>query len=65
MKKMNNHFYPAPAGVAEELEIQTSTLRLSTKCWGNPEGMPVLAFHGTVFKRVSAGVTRFAGAWII
>ena len=46
MKKMNNHFYPAPAGVAEELEIQTSTLRLSTKCWGNPEGMPVLAFHG-------------------
>ncbi|HBR58970.1 MAG TPA: alpha/beta hydrolase [Deltaproteobacteria bacterium] len=46
MKKMNNYFYPAPAGVPEELEIQTSTLRLSAKCWGNPEGMPVLAFHG-------------------
>ena len=46
MKKMNNYLYPAPAGVPEELEIQTSTLRLSAKCWGNPEGMPVLAFHG-------------------
>ena len=46
MKKMNNYFYPAPAGVPEELEIQTSTLRLSAKCWGNLEGMPVLAFHG-------------------
>lgn len=46
MKKMNNYFYPAPAGVPEELEIQTSALRLSAKCWGNPEGMPVLAFHG-------------------
>jgi len=46
MKKMNNNFYQPPAGVPEELEIQTSTLRLSAKCWGNPEGMPVLAFHG-------------------
>ena len=46
MKKMNNNFYQTPAGVPEELEIQTSTLRLSAKCWGNPEGMPVLAFHG-------------------
>ncbi len=46
MKKMNNYLYPAPAGVPEELEIQTSALRLSAKCWGNPEGMPVLAFHG-------------------
>ena len=43
---MNNNFYQTPAGVPEELEIQTSTLRLSAKCWGNPEGMPVLAFHG-------------------
>ena len=43
---MNNYLYPAPAGVPEELEIQTSALRLSAKCWGNPEGMPVLAFHG-------------------
>jgi pimeloyl-ACP methyl ester carboxylesterase len=46
MKKMNNNFYQTPAVVPEELEIQTSTLRLSAKCWGNPEGMPVLAFHG-------------------
>jgi len=46
MKKMNNNFYQTPAGVPEELEIQTSNLRLSAKCWGNPEGMPVLAFHG-------------------
>ena len=30
----------------EELEIKTSTMRLSAKCWGEPEGMPVLAFHG-------------------
>ena len=48
MKKMNNNFYQTPAVVPEELEIQTSTLRLSAKCWGNPEGMPVLAFHGWV-----------------
>ena len=46
MKKMNNNFYQTPAVVPEELEIQTSNLRLSAKCWGNPEGMPVLAFHG-------------------
>ena len=46
MKKMNNYLYQAPAGVPEELEIQTSALRSSAKCWGNPEGMPVLAFHG-------------------
>ena len=46
MKKMNNNFYLSSAEAPEELEIQTSTLRLSAKCWGNPEGMPVLAFHG-------------------
>ena len=46
MKKMNNNFYRPSAEAPEELEIQTSTLRLSAKCWGNPEGMPVLAFHG-------------------
>ena len=46
MKKMNNNFYRPPAGASEELEIRTSNLRLSAKCWGNPEGMPVLAFHG-------------------
>ena len=43
---MNNNFYRPSAEAPEELEIQTSTLRLSAKCWGNPEGMPVLAFHG-------------------
>ena len=31
---------------AEELEIQTSSIRLVAKCWGNPDGLPVLAFHG-------------------
>ena len=46
MKKMNNNFYLPSAEASEELEIQTSTLRLSAKCWGNYEGMPVLAFHG-------------------
>ena len=30
----------------EELEIQTSSIRLLAKCWGNPDGLPVLAFHG-------------------
>ena len=30
----------------EELEIQTSSIRLAAKCWGNPDGMPVLGFHG-------------------
>jgi len=30
----------------EELEIQTSSTRLVAKCWGNPDGLPVLAFHG-------------------
>ena len=30
----------------EELEIQTSSIRLVAKCWGNPDGQPVLAFHG-------------------
>ena len=43
---MNNNLYLPSAEAPEELEIQTSTLRLSAKCWGNPEGMPVLAFHG-------------------
>ena len=46
MKKMNKNFYLLSAEAPEELEIQTSTLCLSAKCWGNPEGMPVLAFHG-------------------
>ena len=43
---MNNNFYLPSAEAPEELEIQTSTLRLSARCWGNPEGIPVLAFHG-------------------
>ena len=30
----------------EELEIQTSSIRLLAKCWGNPDGLPVVAFHG-------------------
>ena len=30
----------------EELEIQTSSIRLVAKCWGNRDGQPVLAFHG-------------------
>jgi len=30
----------------KELEIHTSNLRLVAKCWGNPEGLPVLALHG-------------------
>ena len=30
----------------EELEIQTSSIRLVAKCWGNPNSLPFLAFHG-------------------
>ena len=43
---MNKNFYLKSSEKPEELEIQTSTMRLSAKCWGEPEGMPVLAFHG-------------------
>ncbi len=43
---MNNNIYLPHAAAPEELEIQTSTLRLSAKCWGNPDGVPILAFHG-------------------
>ncbi len=32
--------------MSDEIEIQISTLRLSAKCWGNPKGFPILAFHG-------------------
>ncbi len=28
------------------LIISQRTLRLSAKCWGNPKGFPILAFHG-------------------
>ena len=43
---MNNNIYLPHVAAPEELEIQTSTLRLSAKCWGNPDGVPILAFHG-------------------
>ena len=46
MKNMKNNLTTSPAKVPEELEIQTSSLCLAAKCWGNPEGLPVLAFHG-------------------
>ncbi|MBC8259122.1 MAG: alpha/beta hydrolase [SAR324 cluster bacterium] len=46
MKKMNNSFSSPTSNAPQELEIQTSSLRLVAKCWGNPEGMPVLALHG-------------------
>jgi len=43
---MNKNFYLKSSEKPEELEIKTSTMRLSAKCWGEPEGLPVLAFHG-------------------
>ena len=46
MKNMNNSLTQTTLKTSEELEIQTSTLRLVAKCWGNPEGLPVLALHG-------------------
>ena len=42
----NNNIDFQSVNQPEELEIQTSSIRLVTKCWGNPDGLPVLAFHG-------------------
>ena len=44
--KRNNNIDFQPVNHSEELEIQTSSIRLVAKCWGNPDGLPVLAFHG-------------------
>ena len=41
-----NNIDPQSVNKPEELEIQTSSIRLVAKCWGNPNGHPVLAFHG-------------------
>ena len=45
MKKDNKIDFES-TNKSEELEIQTSSMRLVAKCWGNPNGVPVLAFHG-------------------
>ena len=45
MEKNNNIDFQS-VNEPEELEIQTSSIRLVAKCWGNPDGLPVLAFHG-------------------
>ena len=42
----NNNIDFQSVNQSEELEIQTSSIRLVAKCWGNPDGLPVLAFHG-------------------
>jgi len=44
--KRNNNIDFQSVNHSEELEIQTSSIRLLAKCWGNPDGLPVLAFHG-------------------
>ena len=44
--KINNKFEFQAISKTEEIEIQTSSIRLVAKCWGNPDGIPVLAFHG-------------------
>ena len=44
--KRNNKVDFQSVNQPEELEIQTSSIRLVAKCWGNPDGLPVLAFHG-------------------
>jgi len=33
-------------GSFKEISIQISYLNLAAKCWGNPEGSPLLGFHG-------------------
>ena len=45
MKKDNNIDFQS-IKKPEELEIQTSSIRLVAKCWGNSNSLPVLAFHG-------------------
>ena len=42
----NNNIDFQSVNEPEELEIQTSSIHLVAKCWGNPDGLPVLAFHG-------------------
>ena len=42
----NNNIDFQSVNEPEELEIQTSSIRLVAKCWGNRDGLPVLAFHG-------------------
>ena len=44
--KRNNNIDFQSVNKPEELEIQASSIRLAAKCWGNQDGMPVLAFHG-------------------
>ncbi len=44
--KMDNNIDFKSTKKPEELEIQTSSIRLVAKCWGNPNSLPVLAFHG-------------------
>ncbi len=44
--KRNNNIDFQSVNQPEDLEIQTSSIRLVAKCWGNPDGLPVLAFHG-------------------
>ncbi|MBS1255381.1 MAG: Tropinesterase [Deltaproteobacteria bacterium] len=46
MKNINSGLSLQSVNHPEELEIQTSSIRLAAKCWGNPDGMPVLGFHG-------------------
>jgi len=43
---MKNNLTTSLTNSPEELEIQTSSLCIAAKCWGNPDGLPVLAFHG-------------------
>ena len=45
MKKDNNIDFKS-INKPEELEIQTSSIRLVAKCWGNSNSLPFLAFHG-------------------
>ena len=33
-------------GNFKEISFQISYLKLAAKCWGNPEGIPLLGFHG-------------------
>ena len=41
---LNNNV--ASSTIHEEMSIQISFLNLAAKCWGNPEGKPLLGLHG-------------------